>query len=302
MMPRMAVPDAQPIRSLSFEVASALSQGRRETQEDAVVADFPAGAGVGLVVLSDGMGGHNAGDVASNIVVTEVFRELKRRTAAMASAQAGVTEMLRRAADVANESIGAHTQSHPETAGMGATLIGLVQRGDTLSWISIGDSVLFLFRSGKLYQLNQDHSLAPQIDYLVKQGVLSEDAARNHPDRNCLTSALLGEEIPFVDCPDTPLQLRPGDVVLAASDGLTFLERDEIQAVLTAQSGADASELADCLMKSVEGLNDPDQDNICLTVIRAAPDAAGRGGVAARLAGGAGLFGRLRTFGNGWLK
>ncbi len=287
---------------LSFDAASALSLGKRDTQEDAIMAHFPVGADVGLLVLSDGMGGHNAGDVASDIVVAEVFSELQRRSVELASDPLGVPGILRRAADAANDRISQHTQAHPDTLGMGATLIGLVQRGDTLSWISIGDSVLYLFRAGKLYQLNQDHSLAPQIDYLVSQGVLSEEVARSHPDRNCLTSALLGDEIPFIDCPEVPLQLRAGDVVVAASDGLPFLEQSEIEAVLNDTAGQDAAAMVQALMYSIESLDDPEQDNVCLSVIRAVPEWAQGGTRAGGVAAPDGLFGRLRTMGKGWLK
>ncbi|WP_172293217.1 PP2C family serine/threonine-protein phosphatase [Pseudoruegeria sp. HB172150] len=258
---------------LSFDVASALNQGRRENQEDAIVADFPIGAGVGLVVLADGMGGHQAGEVASKIVVTEVFSELKLRSTELANHPELVTEALRNAAMAANDCVRHHTTKHPATEGMGSTLIALVQMDDALWWISVGDSVLYLIRDGKLRQLNEDHSLAPQIDYMVKQGMMTEEAGRNHPDRNCLTSALLGEEISQIDCPEKPLKLRPGDTIVAASDGLPFLKRKDILRILSEDSHAESSELANRLVRALKALNHPDQDNVCLSVIRVTPKA-----------------------------
>jgi len=151
---------------------------------------------------------------------------------------------------------------------MGATLGSAVLLYDALFGISIGDSVLYLLRNGKLSQLNQDHSLAPQIDYMVKQGLLSEEAGRNHPDRNCLTSALRGEDIPFIDCPERPMRLMPGDVVLSASDGLPFLSQREIARILAKASSTDSATLADHFLQAIERLNHPEQDNVCFSVVR----------------------------------
>lgn len=253
---------------LSFDVASAVAMGKRETQEDAIVADFPIGGCLGFVVLADGMGGHNAGDIASKIVVTEVFSELKLRGGEMMRNPACVAETLRNAAEVANQCLNRHTSAHPRTEGMGATLVGLVQMEDALFWISVGDSVLYLVRNGKMRRLNEDHSLAPQIDYMVRQGLLTEEAGRNHPDRNCLTSALRGEEIPFVDCPEKPLRMRDGDVILAASDGLPFLGDAAIHEILDCEEGTSSAALADRLLHSIDTLDHPEQDNVCLTVLK----------------------------------
>ncbi|MEM1387528.1 MAG: protein phosphatase 2C domain-containing protein [Pseudomonadota bacterium] len=252
---------------LTFDVATAVALGQREAQEDAIVADFPIGGGLGLVVLADGMGGHNAGDIASKIVVTEVFSELKLRGVELMRDPSSVSETLRKAAFAANSCLASHTEMHPRTTGMGATLVGLVQLQDALFWISIGDSLLYLLRDGKLTKLNQDHSLAPQIDYMVRQGLLTEEAGRNHPDRNCLTSALRGEDIPFIDCPDAPIQLQPNDIVLSGSDGLHFLDPDEIAEIVMDQAGPSA-DIAAALLRQIDVLGHPDQDNVCLSIVQ----------------------------------
>ncbi len=187
--------------AMRFDVASALSIGSRETQEDALVTDFAEGAPFGFAVLADGMGGHAAGDVASKIVVTEVFSDLKLRSDDGAFA-AEVPQALRAATSAANACIEAYVQSNPASRGMGATLVALVCRGDRLNWISVGDSPLYLWRDGQLSQLNEDHSLAPQIDYLVRSGRMDPETGRNHPDRNCLTSVLGGRAIERIDCPE----------------------------------------------------------------------------------------------------
>mgnify|MGYP000095919914 CR=1 FL=1 len=92
--------------------------------------------------------------------------------AVMSSAafEARAPEILRGVADLANETLRHHTRTHPETEGMGATLVVPCLVENRLYWISVGDSPLFLWRAGKLSQLNEDHSMAPQIDALVQRG------------------------------------------------------------------------------------------------------------------------------------
>jgi PPM family protein phosphatase len=273
----MAMPRSAELR---FDAATAIGQGRREHQEDTVVADFPAGAGIGFAVLADGMGGHAAGDVASRIVATEVFAELKLQFGEAAVQEAHIGEILRRAAIRANNAVLAHTRVRPGTAGMGATLVAPVLIGDRLHWVSVGDSPLYLYRGGTLLRLNQDHSMVPQIDYLVQNGLMAADEALHHPDRNCLTSVLAGKPITQVDCPAEPVRLFDGDIVVAASDGLQFLDDDSIAAALADAGTGTGAEIAARLMRGIEDLGDPDQDNIALCVIRVSPRNAARAAAA----------------------
>jgi len=254
--------------AFSFDTASAISQGARDYQEDALISDFSNGAELGFVVLADGMGGHAAGDVASKIVVTEMFSELTFMRAEMVASKTCICEMLRKAALVANETLKAHVTQHPETKGMGATLVATVILDERLYWISIGDSPLFLFRDNTLRQLNEDHSLSRTIDTMVKTGVLSAQDGENHPDRNVLTSVLFGEPIAEIDCPSEPTELRAGDTLIVASDGLQFLTDAEIKTLLQDRPFSRSSEIADALMSGVQNLNDPDLDNVSLTVIQ----------------------------------
>ena len=168
--------------NIRYDVASVLNRGCRDYQEDAIATDFPIGADFGYAVLSDGMGGHAAGDVASKIVVTEVFSELKFQSSDVAGLETNVAHVLKSAAVSANECMAAHAANNPQTAGMGATLVAPVFIRDTLFWISIGDSPLYLLRGGRLRQLNEDHSLGPHIDYMVRSGMMPEEIGRNHPD------------------------------------------------------------------------------------------------------------------------
>ena len=251
-----------------FDVASAICQGGRDYQEDAIVTDFPFGADSGVVVLADGMGGHAAGDVASKIVVTEVFSELKFESANFADFESEIPRFLTESASNANSYVHEHVRAHPETRGMGATLVSVVLIENRMYWMSIGDSPLYHYRSGQMKQLNEDHSMAPQIDFMVKQGLLDEEAGKNHPDRNCLTSVILGDRVAKSDCPKTPFELQVGDIVVVSSDGLQYLEDAKIQKILHRYRRKKAAEIAGYLLEAIETLADPDQDNCTFSVIK----------------------------------
>lgn len=253
---------------ISFDVASVLNRGCRDYQEDAIATDFPIGEAFGYAVLSDGMGGHAAGDVASKIVVTEVFSELKFQTSDIQGLVENMGEVLRCAAVSANECMAAHAANNPQTAGMGATLVAPVFVQNSLYWISIGDSPLYLMRDGRLRQLNEDHSLGPHIDYMVRSGMMPEEIGRNHPDRNALTSVLIGETIERIDCPERPFQLKDGDILVVASDGLQFLSNATIARILNENQGRKSADIANCLLEELRELADPEQDNVSFSVIR----------------------------------
>lgn len=257
-------PGQTTLANVEFDVAMAQGLGQRDFQEDAIVTHFAHGSNFGFVVLADGMGGHAAGDIASKIVVTEVFSELMFQSGNVAALQSQMGPTLRDAAQSANACIAGYVATNPETKGMGATLIAPIISGDSLWWISIGDSPLFLFRDNKLRQLNEDHSLAPQIDFLAAQGQIDPETARCHPDRNVLTSVLFGDPVARIDCPATPMLLQDGDIVIVASDGLQFLANEQIATCLRGDSAA----IARLLLAKVTGLADPDQDNVTFCVIR----------------------------------
>jgi protein phosphatase len=214
------------------------------------------------------MGGHAAGDVASKIVVTEVFSELKFQSSDIGKFTDNVCKVLKSAAISANECMAAHAATNPDTAGMGATLVAPVFVRDQLFWISIGDSPLYLLREGRLRQLNEDHSLGPHIDYMVRSGMMSEDVGRNHPDRNALTSVLIGEAIERIDCPEKPFRLKSGDILIVASDGLQFLSDSQITDIVSANSDKGSAVIAESLLDELSDLDDPEQDNVCFSIIR----------------------------------
>ena len=251
-----------------FDVSCALSKGQRSYQEDAIITDFARGSDTGLVVLADGMGGHAAGDVASKIVVTEVFSELVFQRSDPNQFEQNIAQILTHAAQSANACLREHVNAFPDTRGMGATLVAPIIIRRHLYWISIGDSPLFLFRDGVLTQLNEDHSMAPQIDFMVKSGLMDQEEGARHPDRNTLTSVLFGEAIPKIDCPVDPVALSDGDILIVASDGLQFLSDEQIAAALLQNRQRSSGEIADLLLNELTALQDPDLDNVSFSIIK----------------------------------
>lgn len=253
---------------MKYDVATAISMGQRPYQEDAIIADFNLGNSFGFAVLSDGMGGHAAGDVASKIVVTEVYSELKIQAGNVDDFERDIVDILRGVAEGANACIDAQVSENPELRGMGATLVAPVIFDERLYWISIGDSPLFLYRKGKLRQVNEDHSLAPQIDLMVKTGQIDEETARNHPDRSALTSVVMGGRIPLIDCKPTPLSLENDDILIVASDGLQYLDMPELENLLSKSRKKRSNEIAKKFLEAIQALDHPDQDNVSLAVIK----------------------------------
>lgn len=251
-----------------FDVASALGLGQREIQEDSLVVDFPVGMDVGFMVLADGMGGHAAGEIASNIIVTEMFAELKFKSAELAAYEDEIPAILHHAAMTANMCIRDYVMENPENYGMGATLVCPIFIESRVYWISVGDSPLYVIRDGKIEQLNEDHSMAPEIDMMVQTGMLTEEAGRNHPDRNCLRSVMLGDRIARIDCPEDPFLMQEGDVFIVSSDGLQFLSDEEIAKIVTDNFDKPSTQIANLLLQSVYALADPDQDNVSITIVK----------------------------------
>ena len=276
------MPHNAPSADLRYDVASAVSQGARDYQEDALASDFAHGGTMGFVVLSDGMGGHAAGDVASKIVVTEVFSELKFQSGDIDTLRVELHDVLREAILSANECLRAHTRANPATAGMGATVLAPIFMDQEMFWISVGDSPLYLFRDGELRQLNEDHSLGPQIDFMVNAGLITEELGRDHPDRNCLTSVLIGDQIERIDCPEAPLDLRHDDIIIAASDGLQTLCDDELSELLTQVQDKPGHVIVSALMNELKAIDDPMQDNITICVVKVSNCAIQSGRVVTR--------------------
>ncbi len=262
-----AATDSKPAFVREQDYAVRQHQGARENQEDSyalsetALPGDPAASRL-LLVVGDGLGGHAGGRVARYLAVHAFLRSFEGRTGPL-------PERLRGALDTANETLGLVSQRMPEVvSSMGTTLLALLVGRDRVQWISVGDSPLFLFRAGKLTRLNEDHSYAPHLETRVREGSLTEEEAERHPGRHRLQSALLGSPIALVDLPAEPHALEPGDILLAASDGILTLPSRAIERILTYGRDSSAGKLADALIFAVRQANHPRQDNTTLALLK----------------------------------
>lgn len=255
-----------------FSAALAASRGARAKQEDAAALwpgpatasspfSLPPEEGRLVAVLADGMGGHAGGTLASRRACEAFLDALAR------SRETTMPERLQAGLDAANEAIAAEVAGNRSLNGMGTTLIGASFGPDGLEWISVGDSPLYLWRDGEVALVNADHSLAPLLDEMARAGKITADEARSDQRRHMLRSAVTGEEIELTDLCHKPLQLEPGDVVLLASDGIHTLDAVEVARIVTGYRIDGPQAIANALIRGVEHIRDPHQDNFTVIVV-----------------------------------
>ena len=244
--------------------------GARDRQEDAfrIVQQDTEDPGADLLLLlADGMGGHAGGDVASALVL-EIFERHFIRD----SRNPRPVPRLVEAMEVANAALRERVAQDPALAGMGCTLIAAVKLGSRLHWLSIGDSLLYLYRDGTLRRLNADHSVHGELLELVQKGQMTRQEADHHPKRNALRSAMTGERVALVDT--NAMAIQPQDLFVLASDGLETIDEAALAALLGQAGREDPRALSADLLNSVEAAAAPRQDNTTVLVYRYDP--AGR--------------------------
>lgn len=248
------------------------SMGARANQEDAFGIipgpDVEPGDDL-LMLLADGMGGHAGGEVASALLVKS-FADYCIGEATSPRPR----ERMRASLDAANAALKARKDEAPDLADMGSTLISAIKLGSRLVWLSVGDSLLYLYRQGRLTRLNADHSVHGELMELVRAGRMTRQEADSHPRRNALRSAVIGEPVSLVDC--NAIALERGDLVLLASDGLDTLDEDRIAAILSEAGEAEARMVCALLLNAVEAAARPRQDNTTVLCYRYLPAGSGR--------------------------
>lgn len=243
----------------TFQIAGDQIIGARTQQEDSLkLQEIDSGAQQ-LLLVADGMGGHAGGAQASQIVA-ESFVE------AYLGDEGGIVDRLQDALFYANDQIAAAIEAEPALLDMGTTLLAVVVEGDELSWLSVGDSILWVYRDSALLRINDDHSMAPVIDGLVEIGRMTPEQAALDPRRNQLRSVVTGEEIPMIDVSRSPFRLADGDIVLLASDGILTLAEDEITGLLGENSNSTPARYVAMLLDAVSAHAVPQQDNTTLAV------------------------------------
>jgi len=249
-------------------IAGTQIDGARDYQEDAFLITHLSDAHdnpSALVIVADGMGGHAAGNVASNMAVQAFNKHVTTNYPSDDLAATLNESMLR-----ANSAITETVKETPALDGMGCTMIGLVIEGDHLWWVSVGDSHLYLLRDRKLTKLNADHSYGGFLDRMEAAGTPVE--AEQGLSRNMLMSAVTGADIAEIDCPPTPFTLEHDDKLIICSDGLDTLSEGKI--IQYSDWSDTPKECAEALMDAVEDAAMPRQDNTTAVVVKIIDDSA----------------------------
>jgi protein phosphatase len=263
-----------------LEIASCTDPGMvRSHNEDSIAAD----AASGLAVLADGMGGYNAGEVASGMATTVILSEMRQMLAAAEPYQVDprtnetiAVRMVREQVLRANRSIYQAAQSHPQYAGMGTTLVVALFYDNRVLVAHLGDSRLYVRREGVLRQVTRDHSL---LQEQIDSGLLTVEQAKSAQHKNLVTKAL-GID-PTVEPEIHEYATRPGDVYLLCSDGLPDMVDDEdISMTLQALGG----NLKLAAQQLVQMANDNGgRDNVSVILVRVLREYPGARGVMAKV-------------------
>ncbi len=203
----------------------------REINEDFIYA--PHGSGGYFAVVADGMGGHNAGEIASRLVVDTIKDSLNNK-----SPEDITEEVLSNTLTLANKNVWNESYNDRQKEGMGSTATAAAFNGSKAIIGHVGDSRAYLFSDGVLSQITKDHSY---VQMLVDSGIITKKEASEHPAKNIITRAVGIDE--NIDVDIYTLRLKQGDTVLLCSDGLNVAVSDkEIETILSrgAENAADA--------------------------------------------------------------
>jgi len=265
----MANPETTSNAAFKSEVDFAAQQilGDRSNQEDCHLITNAAGDDLPmsrlLAIIGDGMGAHSGGSTASYLAVHAMARAYLENEAQSTRIR------LATALQKANETLGlVAPRLLQDGAGMGTTLLAAWISHHHLHWISVGDSMLMLWRDGQLRRLNADHSLSPLLEDRVRQGLMTAGQAANHPRRHALQSAVMGLPITLVDAPAEAIALQQGDLIVLATDGLQGLSQQELCGMLSNLASQPAETICREILRHLEALRLPSQDNTTLVVVR----------------------------------
>jgi len=214
-----------------------------------------------LLALADGMGGYAGGSLASRLVVEAFIENFcfthgtipDRLLSSLQASERRLQEEIARRGETLSQ--------------MGSTLLGVVWTRGQLHWVSVGDSVLFLYRRGTLRRLNADHSMVPVLREAAARGQITPEQAATHPDRSVLRSAIAVKPVEMYELRDLPFSLEPGDIILAASDGINSVRVEILVQILAANADRSAECIADRLLHAVKEARNQRQDNTTIAVL-----------------------------------
>ena len=250
------------VGEMSVSIGNAQDIGARLEQQDAFAITpleekaVVESRGV-MAVVCDGMGGMECGAEAANTGAVTFMRSYLE-------AENVDDNTLVDAVYAANEAV---YQNHQGKDGViaGTTLVAASVMADGLRFVSVGDSHVYLFRNGKLYQLNRDHNYFSDLLDQVKEGTITLEEAQKHPERAHLTSYVGIQNLKLVDYNIEPVDLRAGDRVLLCSDGL--FKTLSLREIADVMSGAAEGEAQNALMEAVKAKGKRKQDNVTIVVL-----------------------------------
>jgi protein phosphatase len=259
----------------ALQIVSVSDRGRvREHNEDCVVSH----PDIGVVVLADGMGGYNAGEVASGMATSLIADGLAQvwthdRLKGLDREQAAALSqwLLQEQVAAANTAVYAAAQKDPQCTGMGTTLVACIFYDNFLTVGHIGDSRLYRMRADSLKQVTHDHSL---LQEQIDAGLITKEHARRSHNKNLVTRAL-GID-PQVEAEIHTYHVTEGDIYLLCSDGLNdMIEDDEIQMMLIALR----TNLDLAVQELVQAANDAGgRDNVSVMLVKAVKNFAEKRG------------------------
>lgn len=207
----------------------------------------------GIFVIADGMGGHNAGEVASKIAIDTIIEYVINH-----KKDRSEEEILNEAILSANRKIYRESLLNESCNGMGTTLVGAFVRGNNLTMVNIGDSRGYILKDRQLVKVTKDHSL---VQELLDNGTITNEEAKNHPNKNVITRAL-GTN-PVVTADYYSLDIRGVSKILLCSDGLTNeVSEEDIFRVLQGYNGNQCMELINMSKKN------GGRDNISIIIFK----------------------------------
>jgi protein phosphatase len=263
-----------------IQVVSETDTGRvREHNEDAAAADMDTG----LIVLADGMGGYNAGEVAAELAIKTISKlvrdGIERAGRGEQDRESGLMRqsiVLRDAVRRANKIIWQTAQTQPQCQGMGTTLVAVLFYDDRVSIAHVGDSRVYRQRNGQLEQLTLDHSL---LQELVDRGFYSMEEASRSTNKNYVTRALGVEATVDVEIQEE--DVLPDDIYVLCSDGLSDMVEDEDIHLTITTFNANLQTVAEQLVDLAN--ENGGRDNITVTLARVLGSFADRKGFVGRL-------------------
>lgn len=199
--------------------------GRVRSHNEDSVTIVKNASGEHLMIAADGMGGHRAGEIASSMVVTQIGTRFSNLSTIGSKMDA--VKWLKENVDEVNASILKYGEEHPESMGLGTTVVMALLTKDFLIFVNIGDSSGYVLKNKVLHKITKEHTL---VNFLVETGELTPEEAINHPKKNVLMKALGASEKQELDIFDVDPNV---DAILLVTDGLTnMLTMDQVEKVL----------------------------------------------------------------------